>query len=538
MGKISAIALLVLPFTSASVTKIAGSYEPGSIMTDQTAMDLDQNAMMYHLLLSSDSGYETAREIYDNGAYSDAYAILKLSGANIPAAGISKGTKISGLTEGGNIEGQAYADMSPGSTTLSFKYPIFDMQPPNHVGCIVGNLPTSWHTTGGCLQESGVVNIESVGTVNYTYSIENDNKNGRSFRAWSTQADSMMGMCAGGCPYSEFSKFKKYYGQAAYADEWITAALEKRSTNFPGLGGADFSTYGYDGRTQAIMKGTAYMTNPMFVLRQLEFALDNCKSSKKEQAVKAWDEGVAFYTGSMALGEPGLFMYALAEKRCKNFKTCGRQANQLEGTSYINLEMFDIFDLGQYHLERNDCEPIRDLVDRAVALMAIPQIQGTLRYAYKVGKDVDTSEKAKAEGAVFAASVLPRVHACNEADAKTIYDNMKVEASSTDFQAVLKAFENNYGCMGIAAWEVGAIYDTAANNGDGGYLYGEAETLEATASTTTEPSTSGKNTLAIGLGVGLGAAALIIVALFMMMRGKKNDKQEPAKFVNEGADPV
>merc|ERR1712232_1270243 len=88
----------------------------------------------------------------------------------------------------------------------------------------------------------------------------------------------------------------------------------------------------------------------------------------------------------------------------------------------------------------------------------------------------DTSEKAKAEGAVFAASVLPRVHACNEADAKTIYDNMKVEASSTDFQAVLKAFENNYMCMGIAVWEVGAIYDTAANNGDGGYLYGEAET--------------------------------------------------------------
>ena len=437
--------------------------------------------------------------------------------------------------ENGDIEGQVYADMSPGSTTLSFKYPIFDMQPPDHAGCIVGSLPKAWQTTGGCMQESGVVNIASVGAVNYTYSIENDNKNGRSFGAWSTQAGSIMDMCAGGCPHSEFLKFKKYYGQAAYANEWITAALEGRSTNFPGLGGADFSTYGYDGRNQAIMKGTAYMTSPMIVFRQLDFALDNCKSSKKEQSVKAWDEGVAFYTGSQALGKPGLLMYALAEKRCKNFKTCGRQANQLEGTSYVNLELFDIFDLGQFHLQRNECDPIRDLVDRAVALMAIPQIQGTLRYAYKVGMGMDTSEKAKAEGAVFAAGVLPRVHACNEADAKKIYDNMKVGALSTVFQAVLTAFENNYGCMGIAAWEVGVMYDTAANNGEGGYLYGNAEKLEATASAAS--SEKNTNTLAIGLGVGLGAAVLILISMFFMMRSKKNEP-EPVKFVNEGVDPV
>merc|ERR1719491_479226 len=487
--------------------------------------------------MSSEGGFETARQVYDKGAYTDSYAVLTLSGANIPAGGISKGTKISGQSEqNGEIEGQVFANMSPGSTTLSFKYPIFDMEPPAHSGCIVGSLPAAWHTTGGCLQESGVLNIFSVGEVSYTYSIENNNKSGRSFGGMSTQADSMMDTCAGGCPYSEFSKFKKYYGQEAYADEWISAAFEGRSTNFPGMGGADFSTYGYDGRTQVIMKGTAYMIDPMKVIQQLEYAIDNCKSTKKDEAVKAWDCAVAYYTGSQALGEPGLLMYALANKRCKNFKTCGRQANELEGTSYINLELFDIFDLGQYNLQRSQCDPIRDLVDRAVALMAIGQIQGTLRYAYKVGMGVDTSEKAKAEGAVFAAAVIPRVHACNEADAKILYDNMKVGASSTDLQAVITAFENNYGCMGIAAWEVGAIYDTAAKNGEGGYLYGNAEKLEATASAATEPSSSEKNsnTLAIGLGVGLGAAVLILIGVFFMMRGKK-DEREPSKFVNEGA---
>merc|ERR1712157_571884 len=155
----------------------------------------------------------------------------------------------------------------------------------------------------------------------------------------------------------------------------------------------------------------------------------------------------------------------------------------------------DIFNLGQYHLDRSDCDKMRGLVDRAVALMTIPVIQGTLRYAYKVGLGADTSEKAMAEGAVFAAGVLPRVHACNEADAKTIYDNMKVGAASTDLQAVITSFENNYGCMGIAAWEVGAVYDTDANNGEGGYLYGNAEKLEATASAAS--SEKNTNTLAI-----------------------------------------
>jgi len=532
--KISAIALLLLPFTSASVTKIGGSYEPSSVMTDQTAMDLDQNAIMYHLLMFSDYGFETARKIYDNGAYMDSYAVLTLSGTNIPAGGISKGTKVGGLTEDDReIEGQVGVNMSPGSNILGFKYPIFDMEPPAHSGCIVGSLPAAWQTTGGCLQQSGVLNIAGVGEVNYTYSIEDNNISGRSFGRWSTQADSMMDSCAGGCPYSEFSKFKKYYGQSDYANEWITAAFEGRYTNFAGMGGADFSTYGNDGRTQAIMKGTAYMIDPMIVIRQLEFALDNCESSKDE-AVKAWDEAVAFYTGSHALGEPGLLMYKLAELRCKDFKTCGRQANELEGTSYINLELFDIFALGQYNLQRSQCDPIRDLVDRAVALMAIGQIQGTLRYAYKIGTG-QLSETANIVGAVFAAGVLPRVHACNEADAKILYDNMKVGAATADFQAVITAFENNYGCMGIAAWEVGAVYDTDANNGEGGYLYGNAEKLEATASAAS--SEKNINTLAIGLGVGLGAAVLILISMFFMMRSKKNEP-EPVKFVNEGVDPV
>merc|ERR1719469_968598 len=482
-------------------------------------------------MLSSGSGYDTARAIYDNGAYTNTYAILKLSGANVPPGGITDGTKISAMSIGDtDITGEAYSDMDEGESTLKFKYPTFDMVPPNHVGCIVGVLPIAWQTTGRCLQESGTLNIAGIGSVNYTYSIADDNKSGRSFRGWSDYAQLTMGTCAGGCPYSEFAKFKEYYGQSAYANEWITAAFEGRSTNFPARGGADFSRYGYEGRTQAIMKATSYITDPMITVRQLEYALDLCKSNNKDASVRAWDVGVAFYHGSMALGAPGILMYALAEKRCKNFKTCGREANELSGKSYINLELTDIFNLGKFHLAKGECDPVREQVTRAVSLMTVPGIQSTLRYAFNVGTGVSTTEKAKAEGAVFAAGVLPRVHECNEDDAKIIYDNMKVGAPSTDFYAVLTAFENNYGCMGIAGWEVGALYE----EDNGGNLYAP-KTEEAVS---TPSAGGGTNTIFIGVGIGIGIVALILIALVVSRQRKKKTDGEPVTFVNERSDTV
>jgi hypothetical protein len=81
--------------------------------------------------------------------------------------------------------------------------------------------------------------------------------------------------------------------------------------------------------------------------------------------------------------------------------------------------------------------------------MYTPLIQGILRYAYIVGKQTG-SEKAKAEGTVFAASVLSRIHAASESTANTIYKNMGVGASSTDFKAVKKACESVYADLNIS----------------------------------------------------------------------------------------
>jgi len=94
--------------------------------------------------------------------------------------------------------------------------------------------------------------------------------------------------------------------------------------------------------------------------------------------------------------------------------------------------------------------------------MAIPLIQGTLRYAYKL-EFSQGGDKERGEGAVFAAAIVPRVAACSSADATTIMNNMKVGASSTSLSAVKTAFENNYGCMEITCKEVGGLWFSAEN---------------------------------------------------------------------------
>lgn len=103
------------------------------------------------------------------------------------------------------------------------------------------------------------------------------------------------------------------------------------------------------------------------------------------------------------------------------------------------------------------CDAVRPILKDMVALMSIPLIQGTLRYAYKIDR-LSGADKEKGEGAIFAAAIVPRVYDCNSADGDTIMNNMKIGASSTSFTAVKTAFEKNYACMKITCEEVGGLW--------------------------------------------------------------------------------
>jgi len=436
-------------------------YEPKSQVTDQNAIDLDQQEIEDQLSIGSEVSFEKARRVYDEGGHSKSVAVINL--ASPLTRGLGKFTEVSGKTESGlTVAGVLFDNYPNGISTIEIQYKTNPAQK-FYVGCQVGGL--SRPKLDGCLAPSGTLNILG-DDLPYTYEPKTQNVNKRTIRKFSTTAEEKMFRCEN-CPYGTFAKFREYYGFFDYADKWVDAAFDGAGTKMT-RGNANFARYGFKGRTEAIKKGTAYMSIWMYVIREMEEALDGCKDECKktgcnDQTVKAWDEAVAFYTGSLQGPEgngSGNLLFDLAEKRCKDFKTCGDLANLSDGEAHVNIEIFRRFSLGSRMLAQAKCSDARNYKEEIERLMTVPLIQGTLRYAHITANEPNAGEKAEAEGATFAAAVLPIVHACDEDAASIIFKSMKTgKATGADFAAVKYAFESVYDCIGVRPADVGGYWD-------------------------------------------------------------------------------
>jgi hypothetical protein len=264
--------------------------------------------------------------------------------------------------------------------------------------------------------------------------------------------------------------------------------------------------------TEVIKKGTVCMHVWMYVVREMEDALDDCveecvvADGCNDDPVHAWDEAVAFYTGSLEGSDgsgSGVFLHALADKRCQNFATCGDLASETSGTSHVNIEIFREFEDGKRKLLTGQCPELRANKERIEQLMAVPLIQGTLRYAHAISTEIDAGEKAKAEGAVFAASVLPLVHSCDPSAADTIYNSMKAGPDNiVNFVDVKQAFERVYDCLELRCEDVGGLWDTV----NGGYLSDAAPCEEAS---------GGKVNTGLAVGLTFGGVCLVAFVVFL-----------------------
>lgn len=463
-----------------SLEQIAG-YEPLSSVTDHNALDLDQEAMEQQLSLANEDSYAQALRIYSEGAYSKSVAEITLTQA-LPMD-VEKATVIMGVGADGNqVAGKAYEDNAAGATSIIVQYKTSDSQK-NYVSCQVGASTTP--NTDGCLAATGTISIDGKTDVTYTYDPLVNNVAKRTIQGFSTSAQKKMAECAN-CPYPMYEKFYEYYGQYDYGNQIVLAAFAGTKTNFKNFNN-DFGLYGYDGQEQIIKKATAYIIIWMYVIRELEDALDDCKEACtiencNDDPVHAWDEGVAFYTGTLEGSDgsgSGKLAYALADKRCANFKTCGDMGDASTGTSKVNLEMFRLFDVGQKKILKGECASARDEKEAIETLMLVPLIQGTLRYAWKTQNE-SYSEKAEAEGTIFALSVVPVVAACDSGAAEIIASNLVAGQQGTaDFAAVKTAFESTYECMGVDPAMVGGLYDSAT----GSYMEGAAPAGSSAAST-------------------------------------------------------
>jgi len=374
------------------------------------------------------------------------------------------------------------------------------------------------------------------------------NFNGRTIQQFSTEAKDKMMDCPG-CPYKTYQKFFNYYGVDDYANQWILAAFNRGTTSFV-KGRADFTKYSFDGISESVQKGTAYMAVWMYVIREMEDAIDDCNSgctasgACNDDQVHAWDEAVAFYTGSVPKnsGEGGYLLYSLAQKRCENFGTCLTTGAET-GMARVNSEIFKNFREGKQNLMMGNCEVARKNVERITQLMTVPLIQGTIRYAYIMDKESDKREKTEAEGATFAAAVLPMVNACNEGDADIIYDNMKTgNGGNAKFDEVKAAFERNLGCLGITCGDIGGLVDEASV----GYKAGaepcgytpepinepsvstgsSSKPSSSTASSNASTSDKGNEGANVGLAVGLTFGIVAFLAIVALVVSRKRNEKE------------
>jgi len=417
-------------------------YIPGSQVSDHGNMDLDQSAMEVAIALKSDAGYAAGIAVYENGGNSKAVATVTLD----EKASLIKSTRMTGTTvDGGIASFTVYADTTD-SNSLQLKYVDF-------LACQVGGLDNDSQNTDGCLVSTGTI---TDGTTTLDYSgVENINK--RTLKGFSTAVESKM--------FEETHAIynKDYYGVWDYADRWVMNAFNGNSANELNNFKADFESYGGDGRIEGVKKGTAYMNVFLYAIHEWEAAIVKCVPGAvfdQTSAIHAWDEGVAFYAGNLVgtanIGY-GKLVYALANKRCTNFGTCGENGDLLEGTSKVNLELVKLFNRGHDEINSGDCEAASTTKDAMADMMYVPLVQGTIKYAYY--KSVGEPEKAQAEGATFAAAVLARVHAADPSAAKIIADEMAISKTTADADKVKSAFESVYKKMNINCALVGGYLD-------------------------------------------------------------------------------
>lgn len=252
----------------------------------------------------------------------------------------------------------------------------------------------------------------------------------------------------------------------------------------------------------------------MYVIRELEDAVETCLEPDADDKDNSVDEAVAFYTGSLEGTDgstDGVLLHALAEKRCKNFKTCGPNGDSITGNAKVNEDLFLDFARMRDNYISKKCDDARKNKESIAKKMFVPFVQGTLRYAYQQrNKEAGAGDDEESEGAIFAAAVLPVVAKCDSNAAATIYDNMQTNSDfSADFQAVKQAFESQYECMGITCADVGGVIDETT----GTYAEGAAPCGSSSS------SSSGVN---VGLAVGLSIGGVVLVALIFLFLKRRS----------------
>lgn len=500
------------------------NFSPDKDVQDQARIDLDSREITNALRQNTKEGLAKAYKVYTEGAFSGVNSVLTLQ--NKLSISIAKGKAVYGMDGNQkNLEAKVFEEAPVGATTIEVEYL-------SSKDCHVRGVAA---LTRGCFFENGTITLGSPieAIVDYSYDKTEDTYNSRTIQGFSTDAVDKMYKCDEGCPFEDYEKYYNYYGEFDYANRWIVAAFENAKTTFTN-GNADFTAYSFVGMQEVIRVAATQMNIWMYIIREMEHALAMCVAKCAGDCdddhafpVSSWDEAVAFFFGSLQNGNAnsGYLPYSYANGICRKFGTCG---TLIFAQAKANLDVMDEFIGGQYNLNNGDCEAATLNKKKVVALMTVPLIQGVFLSAYNVDVLGQDDEMERATGAVSAAAVLPMIHHCNEIDATTIYNNMKVNGDKINFKQVKSALENNYDCLGITCDDIGGLLNSDRSK-DNEFLDGaEACGIEVeapSASPQIEASVGEKKPVsiefAIGLSVGCVLFAAVMLAIYEYLFGVK-----------------
>jgi len=392
---------------------IAG-YETQSDVTEHNELDLDQKNLEDSL---DNRDFDKAEQIYSQGGSSMKTHTITLS------VGLTMDYKEGDeISQGSAGVGMLHADASVGDTTL--KVGITS-------ACTAETLESSGCFTDGTsmsIKEDDVGNVENV---QYVW---------RTIEKFSTQADDKMA----GQKY--FELYKAYYGSGDYADKFVKAAFAGADD-----GEFKFADKSEEYRAESAKIGSDFWAIWMYIIREMEDAVEDCVEgdlTENDAPVHAWDEAWAFYAGSLEGtegDEAGVLLYREAENCCESFGTC------TDGKSVVNRDLLALFDEGKATLKAGKCQELN--IYAVVNLMTVPLIQATLLNA----KQYNDGDASKAKAAAFLGALLPQLDACSSDDATTVKNLLWIDGSyeDTDYNTVVTALENNYGCMGVPSGQVG-----------------------------------------------------------------------------------
>ena len=269
--------------------------------------------------------------------------------------------------------------------------------------------------------------------------------------------------------------YKDYWGDEKYCDTFVMSAY-----NSPTMDAYQ--------KIELIKKGTPYQCVWMYVLHEFEDAIADCRAgdiydndkTPTGAAPHAWDEGVAFYAGSLegeTGGSSGQLLHNLAQKRCGRMGTCAA-----DDMAEANVEIYKLFNQGRDEIQAEKCDDAAETLNKIIPLMTLPLIQGTVEYAYKSDPKsaYDCKHQAEgdrdclkewAEGWAFAAAALPQIAKCDADAAQVVRNNLEVPSEGgkagdqvpDGYMKVKEAVESTYECLGITCEQVG-VFD-AANSG-------------------------------------------------------------------------